>query len=240
MADATEYELFYWPGIPGRGEYVRLAFEDAGVAYREVGREPGGVKEMQALMKASGAPRPLAPPFLRVGGLVIAQTAAILDWLAPRLGLVGDSDAARAHALQLQLTIADLVDEAHDVHHPIASALYYVDQKPEAARRAKHFRDERIPKFVGWFEHVLEDNGGAQLSGDAISYADLSLFHTVAGLRYAFPHAMAHLAPKIPRVLALADAVAARPKLAAYLATPRRLPFNEHGVFRHYPELDPE
>ena len=239
MADAIVYELFYWPGIPGRGEYVRLAFEDAGVKYRDVAREPDGMKEMQAIMKASGAPRPLAPPYLRVDGLVISQTAAILHWLGPGLDLVGDSEAARAHALQLQLTIADLVAEAHDVHHPIASSLYYDDQKPEAARNAKHFRDERMPKFLGYFEHVLEDNGGAHLSGDRASYVDLSLFHTLAGLRYAFPNAMKRLAPKIPRSLALADAVAARPGIAAYLASPRRLPFNEHGIFRHYPELDP-
>ncbi len=253
MSDTIEYELFYWPGIPGRGEYVRLAFEDAGVAYRDVAREPDGMKKMQAMMKASGAPRPFAPPYLRVAprhgsvgggqsgsdGLVIAQTAAILHWLAPGLDLVGDSEAARAHALQLQLTIADLVAEAHDVHHPIASSLYYDDQKPEAARNATHFREERIPKFLGYFEHVLEDNGGAHLTGDRTSYVDLSLFHTLAGLRYAVPHAMARLAPKIPRALALADAVAARPRMAAYLASPRRLPFNEHGIFRHYPELDP-
>ncbi|HTJ40919.1 MAG TPA: glutathione S-transferase [Kofleriaceae bacterium] len=240
MTETVTYELYYWPSIPGRGEYVRLALEDAGARYVDVAREPHGMAAMQKMLRGDGArPRPFAPPFLKAGDLVIAQTAAILHWLAPRLGLVGASDADRLAAHQLQLTIADLVAEAHDVHHPIASSLYYDDQKPEAARTAEHFIKDRIPKYMTYFEDVLVHSGGDHLVGKTTSYVDLSLMNTLDGLRYAFPHAMARFEPRIPRTVALAAAVAARPRLAAYLASPRRLPFDQHGIFRHYPELDP-
>jgi glutathione S-transferase len=242
----VRYELYYWPGIQGRGEFVRLAFEEADVPYVDVARLPraegGGVHAMQEFLNGErGGLAPLAPPFLRVGDLVLAQTAAILQYLGPRLGLVPDDDASRLHAHQLQLTIADLVDEAHDTHHPIGTNLYYEDQKPEAKRRARSFVGERMPKFLGYFERTLGRDGasGAQyLFGPHLSYVDLSLFQIVAGLRYAFPKAMARLEPSIPRTVAVHDRIAARPRIGAYLASPRRLPFNEQGIFRRYPELD--
>ena len=238
MAD-PRYELYYWPGIPGRGEYIRLAFEDAGVPYVDVVREGGGVAALRKVLAGDlGGPRPFAPPVLRCGDLVLAQTSAILAWLAPRIGQVPDDEAARLAAHQHELTIADLVVETHDVHHPIAASLYYEDQQVEAARRAEVFLGERLAKFLRYFEDVLVRAGGEHLVG-APSYADLSWFHTLAGLRYAFPNAMARLAPTIPRSLALCEEVAARPRMAAYLASPKRLPFNEQGLFRHYPELDP-
>jgi glutathione S-transferase len=239
--DEDRYELYYWPSIPGRGEPIRLALEDAGAAYLDVARQPGpqgGVAALRRIL-AEGRPRPLAPPVLRHGGLVVAQTAAILQYLGPRLGLAPDGEAARLAAHQLQLTIADLFAEAHDCHHPIAVSLPYEDQRVEAARYARHFVDERLPKFLGHFEAVLADGGGDHVFGARASYVDLSLFQVVAGLRYAFPRAMGQLAPRLPRLAALHDRVAARPRLAAYLASPRRLPFSEHGIFRHYPELDP-
>ena len=193
---------------------------------------------MKLLEDGGGAVAPFAPPFLRSGALVLAQTATILAFLGPRHGLTPDDDAGRYHAQQLQLTVADLVAEAHDTHHPIAGSLYYEDQKREARKRAASFVRERLPKYLGYFERVLERNGGAHVLGDALSYVDLSLFQVIAGLEYALPNAMARLASKIPRLLALRDAIAARPRIAAYLASPRRIPFNEDGIFRHYPELD--
>ena len=236
------YDLYYWPTIPGRGEFVRLALEDAGADYRDVVRLPvkqgGGVPAMMKLMggQADGL-APFAPPFLKVGELMVAQTANILLYLAPRLGLVPADEASRLGAHQLQLTVADLVNEAHDTHHPVATGLYYEDQKPEAARCALGFTEERLPKFLGYFERVLE-RGGRHFVADTHSYVDLSVFHVLAGLRYAFPKAMARQEASIPRLLELAERVAARPRLAAYLASKRRLPFNEQGIFRHYPELD--
>jgi glutathione S-transferase len=232
------YELYYWPTIQGRGEFVRLALEDAGVEYVDVARGPGGVAAMQRLMDEATNP-PFAPPFLKDGDRMIAQTANILFYLGGRHGLAPRNEAGRLWAHQLQLTIADIVDEAHDTHHPIASSLYYEDQKPEARRRTADFIANRIPKYLGYFERVLERSPrGAHLVGSRISYCDLSLFQLVAGLRYAFPHAMGELEPRFPRVIALHDRIAARPRLAAYLRSPRRIPFNEHGIFRHYPELD--
>lgn len=233
------YELFYWPGLPGRGEFVRLALEDTDTAYTDVARGEGGVRAMQRIMEGDGVigPPPFAPPFLRDGELVLAQVANILAYLAPRLGLVAADDASRFRANQLQLTIADFLVEVHDTHHPIGSSLYYEDQKPEALRRTHAFVTHRLPKYLGYFEKVVAGGGGFALGG-AHGYVDLSLFQVVEGLRYAFPRAMAVVEPTVPALVALRDRVAARPRLAAYLASPRRLAFNEHGIFRRYAELD--
>ncbi len=233
------YELYYWPGIQGRGEFVRLALEDAGADYVEVARQPQGMAAMSRLMESPSVKRPpFAPPFLKAGKLVIAQTANILFFLGPRLGLAPKQDAGRLWAHQLQLTIADWVTEVHDSHHPIAGSLYYEDQKREAKRRAEDFTAERLPKFLSYFEQVLGRNGSRFLVGNKVSYVDLSLFQMIEGLRYAFPRAMTKQERKHRRVVALHDRVAARPRFADYLASERRLPFNQEGIFRHYPELD--
>ncbi|HEX7227790.1 MAG TPA: glutathione S-transferase [Candidatus Binatia bacterium] len=233
------YQLYYWPGIQGRGEFVRLALEDAGAAYVDTARRPRGMAATSKFLESRSVKRPpFAPPFLKAGKLVIAQTANILFFLGPRLGLAPKDEAARLWAHQLQLTIADWVAEVHDTHHPVASSLYYNEQKREAKRRAEIFRFERQPKFLIYFEQILERNGGQVLIGKTVSYVDLSLFQMIEGLRYAFPNAMAKRVREYPRVIALHDRTAARPRLAAYLASERRLPFNQDGSFRHYAELD--
>src|SRR5215469_7134657 len=235
------YELYYWAGIQGRGGFVRLALEEAGVEYVDIARQAGGEEQMMHLLGGAGIEHPpFAPPFLKAGELIIGQTANILLYLGAHHGLAPADEAGRLWAHQLQLTIADFVDEVHDTHHPIASSLYYEDQRQEARARAADFLKSRAPKYLGYFERVLERNtaGAAHLVGAELTYPDLSLFQVVAGLRYAFPRAMTRLEPKYPRVVELHDRVAARPSIAAYLASKRRIPFNEHGVFRHYPELD--
>jgi glutathione S-transferase len=233
------YELYYWPEIQGRGEFVRLALEDAGADYVDVARRPRGMAAMSRFLESRSVKRPpFAPPFLKAGKLLIGQTANILFFLGPDLHLVPKDEAARLWAHQLQLTIADWVAEVHDTHHPIASSLYYEEQKREAKRRAEVFRVERQRKFLNYFEQVLERNGGRVLVGHAVSYVDLSLFQMIEGLRYALPHAMARQERKHPRLIALHDRMASRPRLAAYLGSERRLPFNQEGIFRHYAELD--
>jgi glutathione S-transferase len=234
------YELYYWDGIQGRGEYVRLALEAAGADYVDVARRPGGEKKMMRLLQ-SGATPSFAPPFLKAGKRVIGQTANILLYLGERHGLAPKTEAGRLWTHQLGLTISDFVAEIHDTHHPVGSGLYYEDQKPEAKRRSADFLEHRAPKFLGYFERVAKANQpgkGRHLVGARVTYADLSLFQIVAGLRYAFPNAMARLERKVPRVLAVHDAVAALPRIQAYLDSPRRIPFNEMGIFRHYAELD--
>jgi glutathione S-transferase len=236
------YELHYWPSIQGRGEFVRLALEAVGADYVDVARRRGaGVDAMQRLLDGKTvAHLPFAPPFLRAGKLLIGQTANILLYLGSRHGLAPANEAGRLWAHQLQLTVADLVVEAHDTHHPIASGLYYEDQRPQAKRRAADFLTSRAPKYLGYFERVLAQNpaGDTHLVGARLTYPDLSLFQIVEGLRYAFPRAMAPLEKKYKRVIALHDRVAARPRLAAYLASERRIDFNEQGIFRRYRELD--
>jgi glutathione S-transferase len=233
------YELYYWAGIQGRGEFVRLALEEAGAEYVDVARQRGGESAMARFL-ADAAVRhpPFAPPFLKAGDLVIGQTANILLYLGTRHGLAPNDESGRLWVHQLQLTIADFVDEVHDTHHPIASGLYYEDQREEARARAADFVTTRMPKYLGYFERVLEKTRSGHLVGAELTYPDLSLFQIVSGLRYAFPRAMARLEPKHPQVVAVHDRVATRSRIAAYLASARRIPFNQQGIFRHYPELD--
>jgi glutathione S-transferase len=233
---ATKYELYYWPTIQGRGEFVRLALEDAGADYVDVAREPRGMAAMQKLLNGEGASnQPFAPPFLKHGKLLVAQTANISLYLGPRLGLAPKSQAGQLWLHQLGLTIADWVVEAHDAHHPLGPSFYYEEQKAEAKRRAEAFRKERLPKFLRYFEAVCK---GPYVLGRSVSYVDLCLFQMVEGLRYAFPRRMKRLEGDYPKLVALHDRVAARPRLAQYLASERRLPFSEAGIFRNYPELD--
>lgn len=235
------YELYYWSGIQGRGEFVRLALEEAGAEYVDVCRRDGGEDAMLRIMEEEATVRPpFAPPFLKHGDLIIAQTANVLAYIGAHHNLAPADEAGRLWAQQLQLTIADFVDEIHDTHHPISSNLYYEDQREAAKRRAADFLAHRAPKYLGYFERVLERNpdGEAHLIGRTLTYPDLSLFQIVAGLRYAFPRAMARLEKQHPRVVAVHRAAAERPRIAAYLASERRIAFNESGIFRHYPELD--
>jgi glutathione S-transferase len=239
------YELYYWPGLQGRGEFVRLALEDAGAAYVDVARarpaDGFGVPALMRLLENSAEPHiPFAPPCLKDGDLIVSHVANILFYLGPKLGLAPADEPLRIVANGLQLTIADLVAEVHDTHHPLDSSLYYEDQKEAAQARAAAFRTHRLPKFLGYFERVLAQNpaGPACSIGATTSYVDLSLFQAIEGLYYAFPRAMAGFETRWPRLAGLRDAVRTRPRLARYLASSRRIAFNETGIFRHYPELD--
>jgi len=238
------FRLYYWPTIQGRGEFVRLVLEDAGAEYVDVARLPeadgGGAAALVELMNRDDiVVPPFAPPILQDGELFLSQTAAICGYLGARLGLAPESETDRLRAGHLQLTLADWVGEIHDTHHPIAGALYYEEQQAEAQRRSREFVAARLPKYLAYFERVLATNPQpGWLVGTRCSHADLSLFQVIAGLRYAFPGALAGHADRHPSIRALHDRVAARPNVAAYLASARRLPFNEHGIFRHYPELD--
>jgi glutathione S-transferase len=223
-----KYELFYWPEIQGRGEFVRLALEDQGAQYTDVARQPQGMQQLLGILKEQHV---FAPPFIRAGKVLIAQTANILSYLGTELSLAPANQAKRWFLNQQQQTISDFIVEVHDTHHPIASSAYYEEQKDEARRRAQTFRKERLPKFLGYFEANVDEKA-------RITHVDLSLYQVIEGLRYAFPKAMKKREPKLPRLVALHDRVARRPRLAAYLKSERRLPFNQQGIFRHYPELD--
>jgi glutathione S-transferase len=235
------YELYYWPTIQGRGEFIRLALEEAGADYVDVARRPGkrGVPTMMKVMQDRRLARPpYAPPFLKAGRTVVAQTANVLLFLGPRLKLAPTDEAGRLWAHQLQLTISDLVVEIHDTHHPVSSWLYFEEQRPAARRRSKDFWRYRVPKCLGYFERVLKTNGGRAIVGRRLSYVDLSLFQIIEGLRYAFPKRMKRFERKIPDLIALHDRVAKRPRIAAYLASPRRIPFSQWGIYRYFKELD--
>ena len=236
------YELYYWDGIQGRGEFVRLALEEAGADYVDVTREPGrGTDEMMKFLKSADESQiPFAPPFLRDGDRIISHVANILFYLGPKLGLAPEDEALRWFANGLQLTITDFIAEVHDTHHPIATSKYFEEQKEEAKARTTEFIRHRVPKFLGYFERVLNQNpaGSDHIVGEAISHVDLSLFQVVQGLRYAFPKAMRDHSERYPALTRLHDAVKARPRITTYLNSPRRLAFNEHGIFRRYPELD--
>ena len=233
------YELYYWPEIQGRGEFVRLALEEGGADYVDVARRRNGVDAMMRMMGGTSVKRaPYAPPVLKAGKLVIAQTAMVLQYLGPRLRLVPRGEADRLWAHQLQLTITDFVKEIHDTHHPISSGLYYEQQRPPAKRYTEEFWRRRVPKMMGYFESVLARGGGPFVFGRRLSYVDLSLFQIIEGLRYAFPKRMAKFEKKVPRLVELHGRVEKRPRVAAYLASNRRIAFNEWGIFRRYRELD--
>ncbi|MFY9955379.1 glutathione S-transferase [Bradyrhizobium sp.] len=233
-----KYALYYWPGIQGRGEYVRLALEEANAAYDDVARSGNGMSAMMRMMEGNSGTPPFAPPFLKAGKLVIGQTANILLYLGARHGLAPKVEAGKLWVHQLQLTIADFVLEIHDTHHPLGPSLYYEDQRAPAGKRTDEFWKERTPKYLGYFEGLVKANGGAYVAGRRVTYVDLSLFQIVAGLRYAFPKRMKAFERKIPALVELHDRVAARPNIKAYLSSERRIAFNEDGIFRHYKELD--
>jgi glutathione S-transferase len=235
------YELYYWPSIQGRGEFVRLALEEAGADYVDMARRPGkrGVPAMMKILEDKRLPRPpYAPPFLKAGHTIIAQTALILHYLGPRLKLAPRDEAGRLWAHQLQLTITDLVVHIHDTHHPVSGWLYYEEQKPAAKRRTADFWRYRMPKFFGYFERVLKNNGGKFMVGRRLSYVDLSMFQIIEGLRYAFPKRMKRFERRVPLLVGLHDRVAARPRIKAYLASERRIPFSQWGIYRYFKELD--
>ena len=231
------YQLYYWPTIQGRGEYVRLALEDAGAAYDDVARGPNGMAAMTKMMEAGDRP-PFAPPFLKAGRLVIGQTASILLYLGARHGLAPKAEPGKLWVHQLQLTITDFVLEVHDTHHPLGPSLYYEEQKAAAKKRTEEFWKSRVPKYLEYFEELLAANGGAYVTGRRLTYVDLSLFQIVEGLRYGFPKRMKAFEKDIPGLVELRDRVAARPNIKAYLASERRIAFNEDGIFRRYKALD--
>ena len=234
------YELYYWPTIQGRGEFIRLALEEAGADYVDVARRgKSGVPAMMKLLQGERVHHPpYAPPFLKAGKLIIAQTANILLYLGPHLGLAPRDEAGRLWAHQLQLTIADMVVHIHDTHHPVSGWLYFEEQRPAARRRTQDFWRYRVPKFLGYFERVLKQNGGTYMVGRRLSYVDLSLFQIVEGLRYAFPKRMKRFEKKVPLLIALHDRVAKRPRIKAYLTSERRIPFSQWGIYRYFKELD--
>jgi glutathione S-transferase len=234
------YELYYWPTIQGRGEFIRLALEEAGADYVDVARRgKAGMASMMKLMTDRRQARPpYAPPFLRAGKIIVAQIANILSFLGPRLKLAPRDEAGHLWAHQLQLTISDLVVEIHDTHHPVSGWLYFEEQRPAARRRTKDFWRYRVPKYLGYFERLLDKSGGRWLAGRKLTYIDLSLFQIVEGLRYAFPDRMKSFQRRVPRLIDLHDRVAQRPNIKTYLSSDRRIPFNEDGLFRHYGELD--
>ncbi|MDA0785896.1 MAG: glutathione S-transferase [Proteobacteria bacterium] len=236
--ETNMYELYYWPTIQGRGEFVRLLLEDVGADYVDVIRKPdtegGGRNALLALLAETGH---FAPPILKDGETIVSQTPLIMDYLGAKHGLAPTDEAGRREALRLSMLLADFLVEAHDVHHPLAKEFYYEDQRDEALRRAPSFRDTRIPKFYGYLERTIAANGGYLVTG-GLSHADISLFQIIEGMRYAFPKASARLEPDYPGLITLHGEIAARPNIKAYAASGRRIPFNEHGIFRHYPELD--
>ena len=232
------YQLYYWPTIQGRGEYIRLALEEAGAAYTDVARSGNGMSAMMKMMEPAKGTPPFAPPFLKAGQLVIGQTANVLFYLGARHGLAPKAEAAKLWVHQLQLTITDFVTEVHDTHHPLGPSLYYEEQKAPAKKRTEDFWKSRVPKYLGYFEDLVSGNGGGYVTGRRMTYVDLSLFQIVEGLRYAFPRRMKGFERKIPGLVDLHGRIAARPNIKAYLASERRIPFNEDGIFRHYKALD--
>jgi glutathione S-transferase len=234
------YQLWYWPEIQGRGEFVRLAMEAGGIDYRDMARDQGSDALIADMKARQGRHGPFAPPYLALddAGMAIAQVANILLYLGERHQLAPSGMADRLWLHEVQLTVTDFVAEVHQVHHPVGIGSYYEDQKGEAARFAREFREERMPKFLGWFERAAAANPGDWLIDGRWTYGDTSIFQLIEGLRYMFPRRMRTLEEDIPELIAIRDRVAELPGIRTYLASERRIAFNTQGIFRHYPELD--
>jgi glutathione S-transferase len=230
-------QLWYWPDIPGRGEFIRLALEAAEVDYADMAREKGAKAMLDDMASRSGI-APLAPPYIVDGDLCIGQTAHILAVLADRHGFGAGDLPTDLQLIQLQLDVSDMVSEVHAVHHPISGALYYRDQMDAAYEAAQHFRGTRIPRYLDHFERALAEQGGPFVLGEQWTHVDTSLFQLLEGLDYMFPNRMAEL--DYPRLALCREAVMEIEGIDAYLGSERRLAFSEDGLFRHYPELDSE
>ncbi|KAF1816408.1 glutathione S-transferase protein-like protein [Eremomyces bilateralis CBS 781.70] len=250
------YHLIYWPDIPGRGEFVRLAFEAAGTAYLDVSNaSSAGVKPVLSLISDKhvgddvGNPPIFAPPALKIvdgkgegKDLLIHQTPNILAYLGERLGLIGEEEGDKYHVSQVALTALDLCDECHDTHHPVSVVKYYAEQKEEALKKAEDFRASRIPKFFGYFERVLKSNEseakGKYLVGSKLTYADTTVWQVVNGVSYAFPKEVEARKKDYPLLFeTFYPGIQEEKGIKQYLASDRRLSYSD-GIFRHYPELD--
>lgn len=236
-AVSTPYDLYYWPVLPGRGEVIRMILEDAGVAYRDVARDEGFAAITAVREGALGEPRPYAPPVLKHGDLVLSQSAVIARYLGERHGLASSDERGRLLTQQHFLGWSDLMAETHETHHPIAVGLHYEEQRDAAKERAHHFLANRLGSWLDHFERIVSHGEGHQVPG-VMTYADFMARFVIRGIEYAFPSTFDRHRPQIPSLLSLTERVEARPALAAYLVSDRCLAFNEHGIFRHYPELD--
>lgn len=251
MSQDDTYELIYWPSIPGRGEFIRLIFEEAGAPYSDVAKNPD--EAMKAVMDYGSAknlgddtnPAVFAVPVLNHGDLTIHQTPTILQYLAPKFGLAPKEGHGVWHLNQIVLTILDgLSNEIHDTHHPLGTNLYYEDQKPEAKRRAKSFREERLPKYLRYVQRLLDSKtsgDGPWLYGGGLTYADLVLFQALDGTKFAFPKSIEKLEKSgdYDGVFKLYQAVKERPNIKQYLESDRRAAYSD-GIYRYYPELEEE
>lgn len=250
------FELLYHPSVPGRGEFIRLALEAASIPYNDVANnDKKGYSIVQAACSpkstgdTDGNPPAFAPPALRVPGagkdgktLLIYQTPNILIYLGPHLGLAPEDEVERLWVNQNMLTALDLNNETHDTHHPIAVMQYYEDQKEEALKKSKNFRENRIPKYFSFFERVLKGNEetgkGKYLVSDMLTYADTTLWQVMDGLHFAFPKELEARSNDYPLLFGtFYPSIKEEKHLKEYLASDRRLPYSM-GVFRHYPELD--
>jgi len=237
------YRLYYWPNLPGRGEFIRLVLEQAGAKYVDIARQPeaegGGMPPLMALRYGQGEGQPAyAPPVLRAGDFWLAQTPAICDYLAAIHRLVPTEPQGRARALQVFLTIFDVLGEVHDTHHPISKARFYEDQKQAAKQNATSFLQDRLPNHMAYFDRVLSQAGGAYLLGHTLTYVDLAMYQLLLGLKHAFPKGASQVLTQTPGLSALFDKVAAQPRVAAFKASDRSVAFSNDGIFRNYPELD--
>ncbi|SMY24333.1 unnamed protein product [Zymoseptoria tritici ST99CH_1A5] len=249
-----KYEILYHPGIPGRGEFIRLAFEVTGTPYTDIAnsQKDGYATVQKTCMNTTSTasegsnPPMFAPPALRIPGagkngeaLVIAQTSNILLYLSEKLSLLPEGDENGKYFVnQLVLTALDLNNEIHDTHHPIGPSLYYEDQKDASLLKAKDVRENRIPKFLSYFERVLKGNGdGKYLVGERVTTADVTVWQVLDGLQFAFPKEMAVRRKEFEALFKWYEGFKEEKGLKAYLGSERRLPYSQ-GVFRYYPELD--
>lgn len=233
------YQLWYWPDIPGRGEFIRLPMEAAGIAYSEPARTAAdGLAAVAAYLETLDQQPAFAVPLLDTGSEQIAQTPNILAFLGEEHGIGPAGAAQRRYLNQLQIDMADFAEEMHSTHHPVSAYLYYEDQKAEAARVAEAFRTDRVGKYLAHFERAARTSDGDWLVGDEWSCGDTSMAQLLDGLCYAFPRRMAILAPEFRKLQTIRRKISALAGIVSYRQSSRWQAFNQEGLLRHYPEHD--
>jgi glutathione S-transferase len=191
----------------GRAEVTRLVLAEAGVQYEE---ENFAVPEGFAALKKSGRLPFLAVPIWEDNGFTLAQSAAIANHIARAHGLRGKNPREEA-----------LVDQALGAAEDVREE-YRKLMRADASKRAEVRAELLSTSLPRWFGHLERQLGATgYFVGGSITVGDLAIWYAIEiGKDNGFGAALADC----PKLNAWFDRVAARPKIAEYLKSPKRWP----------------
>ena len=205
----------------GRGEIIRLVLAEAGQDWQEHvvarGTPPvnGRPTDFPALQATGELPFNALPVWEEPGGFRLAQSAAIANHLARAHGLRGKSAAEEAK-------VDEALGAADDVRMELRKVFTAAPEQRAAARA--ELAEKALPRWFGFLERLLKANHGGTgyLVGDGLTVADLALWYAV---ELAVDNELGAALPAHPLLEAWYRRVAARPRIAGYLKSPRRPAF---------------